>query len=607
MEEVLSRKEKLAAWRAAKGKPLQAHKATAAGGGGGGAAAGKGAAAAAGRAGKNGVAKGVLQERPGAGNRVNKRTAPPQRKPFQVDTRSIQQASERRVQPGTPIHSLKKRLKRTAVAAGAAAASKPAPVPSAPAAGGGASAIPTARAQGKAKAAAAARVPGHVNGVSRSLDSARTKEVSDYLKSQISEANMLLEIAGVDAARTLLGDLLSCTGAARGVGELALYWAARAKLEEDAGMYLEARKLLDDGEAYISMPTQQKVMSKVMAAFEGRMNARAEVDIDRLLEDSVDGLSLNDSAANSNSPASSAPFRYDPNDLSTEDDTGSAQSAIKNLNFSKIAKESGGGGSGAGIDRDASRASRASSSSSSSTSCSGSNTSLTTRSGASPDWMRDANDEEEDSQTASSGAKGGATAGGEGIDSFSGVGVGVIYSDDDSDLSVSDIDEGVIARANAFAAEEEARKARLEEEEAGRVPGGGASDGVDDVNDGAGAEDGSLREEDVVAEVPEGADLDAGAAREANDESKKSGGNGGRNDRGVASTSSSTHMAMAPPPPKPAATTASAMAMAAPEPRKRKGTPHPKRRRRRRRALARQFHHTGGGDGQGREANPDAG
>lgn len=118
-----------------------------------------------------------------------------------VDTRSIQQASERRVQPGTPIHSLKKRLKRTAVAAGAA--SKPAPVPSAPAAGGGASAIPTARAQGKAKAAAAARVPGHVNGVSRSLDSARTKEVSDYLKSQISEANMLLEVSQVSSDVTL--------------------------------------------------------------------------------------------------------------------------------------------------------------------------------------------------------------------------------------------------------------------------------------------------------------------------------------------------------------------------------------------------------------------
>ncbi|CAN0146428.1 unnamed protein product, partial [Hapterophycus canaliculatus] len=169
-----------------------------------------------------------------------------------VDTRSIHEASERRVQPGTPIHSLKKRLKRTAVAV------KPAPrapgqagVEASEGGGGGggtavaatskvmsgtaravSASIPTARAQGKAKAAAAARVPGHVNGVSRSLDSARTKEVSDYLKSQISEANMLLEISGVDAARTLLADLLPCTGAARGVGELALYWAARAKLEE---------------------------------------------------------------------------------------------------------------------------------------------------------------------------------------------------------------------------------------------------------------------------------------------------------------------------------------------------------------------------------------
>ncbi|CBJ27847.1 hypothetical protein Esi_0085_0115 [Ectocarpus siliculosus] len=118
----------------------------------------------------------------------------------------------------------------------------------------------------------------------------------------------------------------------------------------------------------------------------------------------------------------------------------------------------------------------------------------------------------------------------------------------------------------------------METEEAGRVPGGVASDVVDY---GAGAKDESLRVEDVVAEVPEGAGLDAGAAREAtagNDErKKKSGANRGSNDRGVSSTSSSTHMAMAPPPPKPAAMAmAMAMAMAAPEPRKRKGTPHPK-------------------------------
>lgn len=129
-----------------------------------------------------------------------------------VDNRRIHEASERRVQPGTPIHSLKKRLKRTAGAAKPAPTAQAEPrasssVPEAAAAAAAATSkattggtqgtsalIPTARAQGKAKAAAAARVPGHVNGVSRSLDSARTKEVSDYLKSQISEANMLLEV-----------------------------------------------------------------------------------------------------------------------------------------------------------------------------------------------------------------------------------------------------------------------------------------------------------------------------------------------------------------------------------------------------------------------------
>lgn len=115
-----------------------------------------------------------------------------------MDSRRVREASERRVAPGTPIHSLKKRLKRTSDAhqpAPAPATSAAAVAATAAAAPAGASAvIPTARAQGKAKAAAAARVPGHVNGVRRSLDAARTKEVSDYLKSQISEANMLMEV-----------------------------------------------------------------------------------------------------------------------------------------------------------------------------------------------------------------------------------------------------------------------------------------------------------------------------------------------------------------------------------------------------------------------------
>lgn len=42
---------------------------------------------------------------------------------------------------------------------------------------------------------------------------------------------------------------------------------------------------------------------QVMAAFEGRMSDREEVEVARLLEDSVGSMSLNDSAANSNSPA----------------------------------------------------------------------------------------------------------------------------------------------------------------------------------------------------------------------------------------------------------------------------------------------------------------
>ena len=42
---------------------------------------------------------------------------------------------------------------------------------------------------------------------------------------------------------------------------------------------------------------------QVIAAFESRMNDREEVQVARLLEDSVGSLSLNDSAANSDSPA----------------------------------------------------------------------------------------------------------------------------------------------------------------------------------------------------------------------------------------------------------------------------------------------------------------
>ncbi|CAN0171474.1 unnamed protein product [Pylaiella littoralis] len=529
----LSRKEKLALWRAARQAPQQ---------GAGGAGAGKGKE----------VPDGVLAARPGAGNkrapsRVSKEG--PKRKPFQVDTRSVREAGERRVAPGTPIHSLKKRLKRTAEA------NKPAPTATAATAAattaGGSGLVPTARAQAKAKAAAAARVPGHVNALTRSLDSARTKEVSDYLKSQISEANMLLEIAGVDAARTLLADLLSCTDAARGVGELALYWAARAKLEEDVGVYREARHLLDEGEAYITMPTQQKVMAKVVAAFEVRMNDREEVEVARLLENSVGSLSLNDSATNSNSPASSAPFRYDPNEVSVDDDLGTAESAIKNLNFSTIAREGG-----------------------------GSATSTRTRTGVSPDWMRA---DSEEPFTAFSGALSGG--GGSGAGGGGGSMSGVIYSDDDSDLSVSDIDQRVIARAEEFAAEEEARKARMEA--AAEESCLESDDGGDDVvveraiegNAHPARDDKNEELQRSQGAAPAAAAVPARNRKPSVDESKEDGSRNPKSNTessgdsvgdGVGASSSSS-MVMPPPPPQPAT-----MAMASVGPRKRKDTPHPK-------------------------------
>lgn len=131
---------------------------------------------------------------------------------LQVDIHIVQEASERRVAPGTPIHSLRKRLKRTEPAKRPASPKQHKPVvagPAGPGDGAPASHL-TARAQAKGKAAVAARVPGHVNGISRSLDAARTKEVSDYLKSQISEANMLLEVGGIYSTGTLISAVVYC-------------------------------------------------------------------------------------------------------------------------------------------------------------------------------------------------------------------------------------------------------------------------------------------------------------------------------------------------------------------------------------------------------------
>lgn len=83
---------------------------------------------------------------------------------------------------------------------------------------------------------------------------------------------------------------------------------------------------------------------------------------------------------------SSAKFRYDPNDLSMDDDAGTAESAIKNLTFSTIPRESDGSVSSASGSRDSSGVSAAS---------------TTARSGGSPDWMRA---DDDDAYTASSGA-----------------------------------------------------------------------------------------------------------------------------------------------------------------------------------------------------------
>lgn len=84
--------------------------------------------------------------------------------------------------------------------------------------------------------------------------------------------------------------------------------------------------------------------------------------------------------------SSSAPFRYDPNDLSMgdDDDSGSQRSAIKNLNFSKIAREGDSdlGSGSASLSRD------------SGSGIATSTGSTTTRNGSasafSPDWMREA-------------------------------------------------------------------------------------------------------------------------------------------------------------------------------------------------------------------------
>lgn len=44
--------------------------------------------------------------------------------------------------------------------------------------------------------------------------------------------------------------------------------------EQDAGFHSAARRTLDEGQAYISMPMQQKVMEKVCEAFGSKTKLR---------------------------------------------------------------------------------------------------------------------------------------------------------------------------------------------------------------------------------------------------------------------------------------------------------------------------------------------
>lgn len=97
----------------------------------------------------------------------------------------MREASELRVAPGTPLNMLKKRLKRMAVKAGPDAL----PANKHTAVGGQAAKGKTIASRGRSSSG-----DGYRDGVGRSLDAARMKQVSDYLKSQISEAHMLLEV-----------------------------------------------------------------------------------------------------------------------------------------------------------------------------------------------------------------------------------------------------------------------------------------------------------------------------------------------------------------------------------------------------------------------------
>eukprot|EP00953_Heterococcus_sp_UTEX-ZZ885_P040308 20616-Heterococcus_DN1.PRE.1 len=71
------------------------------------------------------------------------------------------------------------------------------------------------------------------------------------------------------------------------VAEFALYWAARSRLCEDENQIDEARALLDQGDAYISVQTQRLVLKKSAAAFETRVELLQAVEVHELLDSAL--------------------------------------------------------------------------------------------------------------------------------------------------------------------------------------------------------------------------------------------------------------------------------------------------------------------------------
>lgn len=119
----------------------------------------------------------------------------------QVDPAVVREASERRVAPGTPINMLKKRIKRAKAASSTSVNqakvepnnSRRANDKGAAAKGQGGGAVTVHAHPGLGRAARMKQGPARP-ALSLSLDAAKMKQVSDYLKSQIGEAHMLLEV-----------------------------------------------------------------------------------------------------------------------------------------------------------------------------------------------------------------------------------------------------------------------------------------------------------------------------------------------------------------------------------------------------------------------------